>query len=297
MPRLPSALEWRARRWVRRYADARAGVRSYYSLYEIPLHLLHRFDVGLKGDPFQPGGLPRETVFDWMAHRGVRYRLWTYTTDEEANLQAAEAALGGDSDVLFVYTAELDALMHRAGIFHASVEARLRRYAAFLSAMRGGAREADVSLSTVLLSDHGMTNVTTVVDPWGAIDRRGLELGRDYLAFFDSTMVRLWGSGDAVETAAAAMGKHGRRLSDDELRRHGCFFATREYGEAVLLANPGVLIVPSFMGAAPLAAMHGYDPDDRFSQGVFMSDATHAPAPESLLGFKSYLSSWWELRR
>ena len=74
MPPVPRAVEWRARRWVRRYADARAGVNAYYDLYEVPLHLLHRFDLGQKGDPFQPGGLARETVFDAMRN-GVRYRL------------------------------------------------------------------------------------------------------------------------------------------------------------------------------------------------------------------------------
>ncbi|HEU4928718.1 MAG TPA: alkaline phosphatase family protein [Candidatus Krumholzibacteria bacterium] len=290
LPHLPKPLEWRARRWVRRYTDARGGVRSYYSLYEIPLDLLHRFDVGLKGDPFQPGGLPRETVFDWMIRHGVRYRLWYYTTDEEANLTAAESALGDESDVLFVYTAELDALMHRVGIFHHSVEARLRRYAAFLSAMRRRAREKDVSLTTVVLSDHGMTDVTSVADPWGTMNAQGRRLGRDYLGFYDSTMLRVWGDSTVVDAATAAMGGNGRRLSDDELRACGCFFPGREYGDAVLLAHPGVLIVPSFMGSARIAAMHGYDPGDRFSQGCFMSDVSDAPAPASLLGFKSYLS-------
>jgi hypothetical protein len=48
------------------------------------------------------------------------------------------------------------------------------------------------------------------------------------------------------------------------------------------------------MGSAPIAAMHGYDPDDRFSKGCIMSDASDAPAPASLLGFKSFLSRWCE---
>ncbi len=288
LPRLPRGLEWRARRFVRRYADARAGVRAYYDLYEIPLHLLHRFDLGQKGDPFQPGGLARETVFDAMRKDGVRYSLWYYRSDEEANFAAAEKALAGDADVLFVYTAELDALMHRVGIFHDAVNARLSRYTAFLSAMRAAARTHGRALTTILLSDHGMTDVTRVVDPWRALDATGLRLGRDYLAFFDSTMVRVWGDARVCDAALAAMGEHGRRLADDEMRALGCWFPAREYGEAVVLANPGVLIVPSFMGASAIAAMHGYHPDDRFSRGVFMTDSGRA-APSSLLGFKSYL--------
>ncbi len=287
-PRLPHALEWRARRWVRRLADARAGVRAYYDLYEIPLHLLYRFDVGQKGDPFRPGGLSRETVFDWMRHDGVRYRLWDYRAGEDENFAAAEQLLSGDYDVLFVYTAELDALMHRVGILHDAVAARLRRYNEFLSAMRSAARARAVSLTTMVLSDHGMTDVTRVVDPWGAVERAGRRLGRDYLAFFDSTMVRVWGDAKAIEVATEALGDHGRRLSDHELRALGCWFPAHQYGDAIVLANPGVLIVPSFMGSAPLAAMHGYHPEDAFSKGCFLSDAT-VSAPASLLGFKAYL--------
>ena len=288
VPRLPHALEWRARRWVRRYLDARAGVRAYYDLYEIPLHLLHRFDLGQKGDPFQPGGLARETVFDWMQREGVRYQLGYYRTGEEENFAAAEQALRDDADVVFVYTAELDALMHRVGIFHDAVAARLRRYASFLSNMRRVAREQQRPLSTILLSDHGMTDVVRVADPWSALEKRGRRVGIDYLAFFDSTMARVWGDATAIEAVAEALGDDGRRLADDELRALGCWFPAREYGDAVLLANPGVLIVPSFMGSRAIAAMHGYHPRDAFSKGCFMSDAGHA-APSSLLGFKAYL--------
>ncbi len=290
MPRVPHAIEWRARHWVRRVAERRSPMSTYYSLYEVPLHLLSRFDLGHKDDAFQPGGLATETVFDWMSREGVRYRLWYYRTAEEENFSAATEALRSDADVLFVYTAELDALMHRVGIFHESVSARLNRYASFLSAMRSRARIEDVSLTTIVLSDHGMTDVTAVVDPWGTMTRRGKQLGRDYLAFFDSTMVRAWGNDDIVARVRDALGAHGRVLTDDELRAYGCWFPAREYGHAIGLVDPGVLIVPSFMGARPIAAMHGYDPNDRYSKGCFMSDAG-GTIPSSLLGFKDYFVS------
>jgi Type I phosphodiesterase / nucleotide pyrophosphatase len=287
MPPLPHALEWRARRWVRRWMDRRDDVGAYYDLYEIPLHVLGRFDIAQKGNPFEPGGLSRETVFDWMEAAGVRYRLWDYRTDEAGNLAAAVDALGRDEhDVLFVYTAELDALMHRVGIFDSAVHARLGRYEAFLDAARRQAASHDVALSIVILSDHGMTDVTRTIDVWGALDASGLTLGRDYLVFLDSTMARFWGNGRAIEVAARTFSGAGRRLADEELAAMGCRFPGREYGDAVFLADPGVLIVPSFMGARAIAAMHGYHPDDRFSKGCFMTDVNAIDLPESILGFK-----------
>ncbi len=298
LPPLPHALEWRARRLIRRWNDRRRRVSSYYDLYEIPLHVLGRFDVAQKGNPFEPGGLARETVFDWMHRKGVSYRLWDYRSDESANLEAAESVLAqGRHDVVFVYTAELDALMHRVGIFHEAVGARLERYARFLAAMRETARSRDVDLSIVVLSDHGMTDVVETVDVWGALSARGLRLGRDYLAFLDSTMARFWDGARSEDVAAEAFGARGRRLSDDELASLGCLFPGREYGESVFLADPGVLIVPSFMGASRIAAMHGYHPEDRFSKGVFFTDVTGVPAPASILGFKDFLCAAVERSR
>lgn len=291
VPPLPHALDWRARRFIRRRVDRSGRVSAYYDLYEIPAHLLHRFDLAQTGDPFTPGGLARETVFDWMRSSGVRYRLWSYRTPEEANLEQAVAAVDDDHlDVIFVYTAELDALMHRAGIFHEAVERKLARYDRFLAAMEERARGRGVDLSVVLLSDHGMTDVTAVADPWGEMERRGHRLGRDYLAFFDSTMARVWGDGRAMEAMGEALGGAGRRLERGELRAMGCDFPGGEYGETVFLAEPGVLIVPSFMGSRPIAAMHGYHPDDRFSRGCFMSTAA-METPGSILGFKAYLQA------
>jgi hypothetical protein len=85
-----------------------------------------------------------------------------------------------------------------------------------------------------------------------------------------------------------AMGAHGRLLDSNQLRAFGCHFPDGAYGRDIFLVNPGVLIVPSFMGARRIAAMHGYHPEDRFSRGCFMTGAS-MPAPASILGFKAHL--------
>ena len=79
------------------------------------------------------------------------------------------------------------------------------------------------------------------------------------------------------------------RLGDDELSAFGCLFDDRSYGDAVFVANPGVMFVPSFMGGTKIAAMHGYDPGDRFSRGCFLSSDVGADPPDSILDFKEYL--------
>jgi hypothetical protein len=133
-----------------------------------------------------------------------------------------------------------------------------------------------------------MTDVTDTVDVWGGMERRGFRVGREYLAFFDSTMARSWGDTRAADALTDVFGERGMHLTTPQLRAFGCHFSDGEYGIDIFLAHPGVLIVPSFMGSARIAAMHGYHPEDRFSRGCFMTTAV-MPAPASILEFKAHL--------
>ncbi len=296
VPKLPHALDWRARYLVRRITDRRRLIRGYYDLYEIPVHLLSRFDVSQHKDPYQPGGLSRETIFDRLQSSGVPYKMWYYRTPEAENMVALLDVVSSDAtangpDLLFLYTAELDALMHDVGIFDGAVEIKLRKYERFLSDVLDRGRKTGRDVSLYVLSDHGMTDVHTTFDLWGECENKGLRVGRDYLAFFDSTMARLWcdeRTRNIVADILSAAGA-GRELEEPELVEHGCLFDGREYGNAIFLADPGVMFVPSFMGRHKLAAMHGYDPDDRYSQGSFMTNDAAGDLPASILDFKAYL--------
>ncbi len=71
----------------------------------------------------------------------------------------------------------------------------------------------------------------------------------------------------------------GAILSDDDLRREGVYFDDHRFGELVFLMNPGVLIVPSHMGANAPRGMHGFTPEHPDSYAVLMSSTKLEPAP------------------
>ncbi|MEE9270313.1 MAG: alkaline phosphatase family protein [Candidatus Krumholzibacteria bacterium] len=291
LPRLPHALEWRARvatKWVLR---KRNTVRGYYNLYEIPLDVLGYFDVAGRGDPYQPGGLKAETLFDALTRKRVDYRVWNYQTAEADNLAALQAELAGDSKVLFFYTAELDALMHRKGIFHDDVERKLARYEEHVDVILRAAEALGKRASVYLFSDHGMTNVDKVVDLMSVVEEWGYGPASGLLAFYDSTMARFWCDGGTRNDLVERLNQTGWGyvIPDSELERFGCRFADRSYGDVIFLLSPGHLIVPSFMGRAPLAAMHGYHPDDSYSKSCFMTNVDSGTLPKSILELKSYL--------
>ncbi len=261
---LPPRLQrsWKLSRLLARAVRAR-GVRGYFDLYEVPRPLLAAFDLAERDDIFTPGGLPGDSLWDALERSDARWRGWNWRTSEAGSLAALEGALeSGREDFLFCYTAELDALLHREGSHGAGVRARLAAYDAWLDRLARGAARRGEELWLYLLSDHGMVDVTSTVDVIGRLAGLAARWPRDYLAFFDSTLARFWwraaGARDAVRAALADL-PGGRWLDDAELERAGARFARHDYGEDLWLLDPGVLMVPSFMGARPVAAMHGYD--------------------------------------
>lgn len=75
-------------------------------------------------------------------------------------------------------------------------------------------------------------------------------------------------------------------MTAEEARREGVDFGDDRYGSLIVLAEPGVLIVPSFMGRSPLKGMHGYSPDDPASDAVLLRESDDDPAPRSILDLR-----------
>jgi len=253
----------RLARLLSRVVAAR-GVRGYFHLYEVPRERLPFFDLPERRDPFAPGGLPGGALWETLESRGVTWRAWTWRTPEAEAVEALLASVArGRERFLFLYTADLDARLHREGSQGAGVRRALEGYAALAGREIEAGRRAGREVWFYLLSDHGMVDVTRTVDVAAALAATGTRAPRDYEVFLDSTFARFWwrapAARRAVEAALAAL-PGGRWLDDAALAREGCLFVDRAYGESVWLADPGALIVPSFMGRAPLAAMHGYDP-------------------------------------
>jgi hypothetical protein len=291
MPRLPHAAQWRLRSLTRRFIERRRMIQGYYDLYEIPLEVLGYFDVAEHGDPYALGGLAKESVFDRLASSGVPFEVWTYRTPERENFEALRDSIDSASRVLFLYTAELDALMHRVGTTHDSVREKLAEYEGWMESLIEAAASSGRETTFFLFSDHGMTDVTEVVDLRRRIDEWGYHFGRDFVAFYDSTMARFWCSRDGRTELTGRLDDTGwgRVLREDELEALGCRFTDNSYGDVIFLVKPGYLIVPSFMGRERLAAMHGYHPQHPSSLGCFYTTASKGGMPSSIVDLKALL--------
>jgi len=223
------------------------------------------------------------SIFDELAEQNVSYRVYTYhhASDEEIFKLAQRDIRDGVASFYFVYLSEMDRFLHdHCGDQGNKLKERLSWYATNLRKLFATAKEVNPDADFTVFSDHGMTPVTSQFDLVKHVSSCGFSMPDDYLSIYDSTMGRFWffnakakaGISDKLKSLPC-----GRILSDVELESLGILFPDRRYGELVFLLHPGWLISNSdFNGKGWMpVGMHGYHPDDAYSDGIFLSD--HVP--------------------
>lgn len=242
--------------------------------------LLPWFNFVERRDIYSPSGIATaKSIFDQLQERGVPHRVYTYHhwKDEEILDLAVRDVLESDARFFFVYLCEMDMLLHEQWRNPERVEQRLHWYAMRLRRLFDAARLVDPGASFTITSDHGMTPVRGHYDLVKDVESLSLRMPDDYLAVYDSTMARFWFFSESARRAVIDLLNAlacGRILTDDELRQLGIFFADRRYGEIVFLLHPGLMLMHSdFHGGHWMpVGMHGYHPDDPYSDAVFLSN-------------------------
>lgn len=263
------------------------GYSGYFQIYQVPFKYLSLFDYGEKKRIWTKGGLTRgATIFDEL----IRQEIPHYVGDQDSeDLQVKKVIdLINKKEISFAYLlfGKLDAVMHAYGTNHEEVEKTIAYLEDKLRAVIDAAKHNYEEVDYYLFSDHGMHNITKTYDLQKIINQTGLYFGKDYVAFYDSTMARFWYLNDLAKEKILSSLKscsEGEVLSDQELQKQGVFFPDHQYGETIFLMNSGVLIIPSFMGLNKIPGMHGYHPDDEDSYAMI---ASNRPVPENLMSIE-----------
>ena len=246
--------------------------------------LLPYFNWVEKKNIYEAGGITGSpSIFDQLQQAHIAYCAYSYHkyTDTEILRRSLHDIRSTDASFLLLYLSEMDMFLHTRCSDPEAVGQKLKWYADGLRVVFDAAREIDEDVSLCVFSDHGMTPVRHHYDLVKDIDAVGLRMPVDYLAVYDSTMARFWFfSEDAREriTGILHSSMSGRILPDGEMRDMGVFFSDRRFGEVIFLLNPGWILSRSDFNGPQWkpAGMHGYHPDDRFSDAVFLSN--HKPA-------------------
>lgn len=285
--------QWRARQWLAGRLR-RGGLTGYFSLYEIPLEYLCLFDVCERRNIYRPrafDGIP--SIFDRLAEEGVPHRIWDWTVEPDiAFAEMEEAARQGNESLLFLYTAGLDSTMHIHGPQSEAAREWLRLHDERITRVVDAARAAGREVRLRVFGDHGMAPIRGEVDIMRAVKSLPLRMPDDYVMFLDSSMARFWFDSDEARRQIVARVESiggGRFLAPEEMAPMGVDFPDHEYGEAIYLCDPGILIRPSFMGREALKGMHGYHPDDKDSFTTWIAHPRSDPAPASILDIGAIL--------
>ncbi len=255
-------------------------------LYEIPFPLLPYCTLteDLK-DHRRTGAFPVPSFFEVAAACGRTVFHDSFTAlglpngNDLNRLDLLERNLGKDYDFFLLYLGDIDYTGHYFGTRSGQLKKALGRADSALNSLW---RKISEKFHLFVLGDHGMVDVDNVVDILHSMNRflaaGGLALGKDYVSFVDSTMVRVWVKKERARKpleeffAAEERRSYGRLLDSVYCRCHGLPAPGGRYGDFIWAAYPGVLVHPSFFHRYRVpVAMHGYSPDHEQQAGCLVA--------------------------
>lgn len=219
------------------------------------------------------------SIFDQLHNEGIRYRVYEYhhQTDAQILRQAEQDIRSQVASFYFLYLSEMDMFLHMNCGDPEKIRERLEWYDENLRRIFTAAQSVSQDAAFAVTSDHGMTPITQSYDLLKHFEELHLRMPDDYLAVFDSTMARFWFFSDLAREQVTKIlqgAPCGRVLSDVELKQFGVFFPDHRFGELVFLLHPGWLLSRSDFNGSNWkpTGMHGYHPEDPYSDGIFVSN-------------------------
>lgn len=279
MAKLPPVIfdRWRVRHNLSKIIKRLHSFTGYFQLYNVPFNYLPYFDYLEKKDYFVPGGiLATDTIFDWCVKHDIPYYCSNWRHSEaQILLENKKVVSEGQVEFIYVYLPKLDAVMHNHGPFSLETEINLKELEQKIAKLYHFATRVYDEVSLYIISDHGMAPVTGSYDLKREVEAMPYRYGKDYVAFYDSTMARFWWLNPKAESDIKGYLNSlecGYVVSQDELKRLRVYFPHRKFGDDYFLMNEGLLINPSYMGISEIPGMHGYHPDAQHSSCLMLSN-------------------------
>lgn len=265
-------------------------------VYHIPFELLPL--MALTEDAhnhIEPDAFVVPSLFDTMRQAGRTLFYESFTAlgwdngDDQDRFTRLRQALGQPRDLYLLYVGASDAQIHVHGTESAVRRQVCQHLDTQLCQLYNQFQQIYPTGCMMVVGDHGMTDVHTSINVWKYVQemaqQNGLQQGRDYILFLDSTLVRVWflrphsRKPFAALFAQGVFQQHGQLLTA-ELQELYQMPKTAEYGNLLWACHPGTLIFPDYFHRIhPMKAMHGYVPEQDSTKGmvIFTSPASASP--------------------
>jgi len=257
---------------------------SDLSLHNIPLRVIDSFDQSLRKSMFSREAFPGfPTFFDALGDNNIKYASidasefawWLFFSSSVKVRQRLVKALDEveqDTGLIFVSISNLDIFAHRKGLKSPLFWEELTNMDSTIKLVVDEMEQKfSDELDVMIFSDHGMEDTTHFVDLKELRQDEGL--GRDYLVFFDSTIIQVWYLNQAKKQELRSRIEslsYGHFLSQQEKKELGLNFDDNGYGDDIFLLDAGYSIFPNFYSWLKPYAMHAYHPDIDSQRGIFM---------------------------
>ncbi len=218
------------------------------------------------------------TIFELLDKKCISYSRQSDSRGYFGEYKKLEDMELMESAVDFFYFYYSDELGHIHGPRSAQVAGYLNKADSKIKELLQKAESKYKKVRFLLFSDHGMCEVRHFVDVQFALKKTGLKNGRDFIAFYDSTMARFWPADGKIRAAiisALSKTKGIKFLDRKLLKKYRIDFKDKKrYGELIFLAEPETRIFPDYFAPIKggLKGWHGFDPEFPDSKGIFVTN-------------------------
>jgi len=255
------------------------------SIFNIPLKYSKYFDYSIKKNIFEEK-FKYPSIFELLRQKRKKVSgyMWpfifknnkskidflnisknTADTDNRAFKKSIQL-LKKKPDICYIHFFSTDNLVHKSGTNSKKTNEIIKILDKYVEKINNYADKI------LIFSDHGMIDVTEILDIQKIINQTGLVFEKDYIMFLDSTLARFWFFNETARRKIKDLFlnlKKGKIIYFKNKKIH------KKFGELVFQVNPGILILPNFYQSTADKAMHGYSGESNGEKGFYIfSDKT-----------------------
>ncbi len=254
------------------------GLHSSFQLNNVPFDRLPYLEFDAAMEQNRKGDLldGRQTIFDAWEQSG---RPWMRSSPKQGDADRLqnliEVLIEEKTELCYVFLKELDTLMHQRGLDSVEVDKTISRLQSDVRRVLKIASKHYEQVHLNFFSGHGMAQVTKLVDLLPRFEELPFRYGEDYVAVWDTTLVRFWFLHEHARRDIMAwldVQPEGEIIRQHDLQRWGCDFPDQRFGELFYLLPPGSLFIPNYVSGNYVRGMHGYHPDAAESPGCWLSN-------------------------
>lgn len=186
----------------------------------------------------------------------------------------------------YYFSYDLDGFGHYPGPNSNELKKALKNIDTKIGELINTSKKKYKDFNFFIFSDHGMEEITQTINVKNHLKKINLKPEKDYIIFYDSTMVRFWCTDETIKKKIISHMKKLPNIThlDSTLKKkYHINFKNRKWGDLFFLADNGFRIFPD--NFAPVKfntkGMHGYFPEkNENAKGIFLTNTFKTSANE-----------------